>query len=406
MLLAACSSSPPHAPAKGEAYVGPPTLNLRADIPLQSATVATVKHGDRLDILQEHRSWARVRAPNGAEGWIEQRQLLGTDDMAALKALAKRAASMPAQGQATTDADLRVHIQPAQNAPSFLMLRENDKVDVLTHLRRPRTNLPREPLVPPPPKKIKATRSTRKGDRIPLPPMPAAPPPPANWIDLSKTVTDEDEPAPETEAPAPPVRTEDWSLVRSPDGETGWVVTSRLRMAIPDEVGQYAEGHTIVSYFSLGKLPDGDQQKDTWLWTTLGGGVHPYDFDSIRVFVWSAHRHRYETAHVERNLVGYSPVELLRVPYASGRGKSAETGEYPGFSVCVQDKDGQLRRREYAVLSNLVRYAGEGPCVLPPPVDFAHPGAAPLPSPPAAQAQRPSLLQRLTNRLKSLRGRK
>lgn len=383
--------------------MGPATLNLRSDIPIQSPTVTTVKHGDRVDILEQHRTWVRVRAENGKEGWIEQRQLLGLDDMKALKALAERAASLPAQGQATTDANLRVHIQPAQNAPSFLMLKENDKVDVLTHLRRPRSDLPRKPLVPRPARKMKVTRKEGKTGKIPPPPMPAAPPPPSNWIDLSKQGTDEEEADTESQPPAQPVRTDDWSLVRAPDGETGWVVTNRLRMAIPDEVGQYAEGHTIVSYFSLGKLPDGDQQKDTWLWTTVGNGVHPYDFDSIRVFVWSAKRHRYETAHVERNLIGYSPVLLQPVHYSSGRGKS-EPQEYPGFSVCVQTKDGQMVRRQYAVMQNLVRFAGEEPCVLPAPVDFANPGPPPSVAAPVAQAPKPGLWQRLKNRLRSLRG--
>ena len=36
----------------GEAYAGPATLNLRSDIPTQSATVVTVKHGARLEICR------------------------------------------------------------------------------------------------------------------------------------------------------------------------------------------------------------------------------------------------------------------------------------------------------------------------------------------------------------------
>lgn len=399
ILLSACHSGPPQAPIKGEAFVGPPTLKLRSDIPLQSSTVAVVKHGDKLGIVEQRRSWVKVRAPNGAEGWIEQRQLLSYDEMAALRTLSERAASLPSQGQATTDADLRVHIQPSAGSPGFLTLKENDKVEVLTHLRRDRTDLPRKPLIPPPPKKVKSTRKSGKTAQIPPPPMPIPPSPPSNWVELSKTDTDED--APEPPAPGPPVPTDDWSLVRTPEGESGWVLTRRIRMAIPDEVGQYAEGHRIVSYFPLGSLPDGDQQKTTWLWTTIGDGIHPYDFDSFRVFVWSAHRHRYETAHVERNLTGYAPVELHRVSYASGR--SGEAGQYPGFSVCVENKDGQLVRREYAVLENLVRFAGERTCVLPPPVDLS--GSAPksVTASPAAQVPRQSLWQRIKNRLRSLR---
>ena len=404
VLLAGCHSGPPRAPVKGVAYVGPATLNLRSDFPTQSSTVATVKHGDRLEIVDQHRLFVKVRAPNGAEGWIEQRQLLGADDMAGLKALAQRAAAMPSQGRATTDSDLRVHIQPAAASPSFLTLKENDKVDVLTHLRRPRTELPRKPLIAPAPKKAKATRKSGKAAEYPPPPLPAPPPPPPNWLELSKTDSDE-EPA-EPDNSAPPAPTDDWSLVRALDGQSGWVLTRRLRMAIPDEVAQYAEGHRIVSYFALGSVRDGDQQKDTWLWTTVGDGVRPYDFDSFRVFVWSTRHHRYETEYIERNLIGYSPVEMQQVHFSGGKGKNGAAGEpYTGFSVCVEKKDGQRSRRQYAVMNTLVRFAGEEPCVVPPPLDFGNPGAVPAAVAPATpQPPGDSFPQRVKRRLKALTG--
>jgi len=395
MLMASCRSSPPKAPSKGEAFVGPSTLNLRREIPTQSPTVVTVKHGDKLQIIeQQHNSFLKVRAPNGAEGWTDQRQLLGAADMAGLKALAARAAGMPSQGKATTDADLRIHIQPGPNAPSFLTLKENDKVDVLTHIRRPRTDLPRKPLVTPPPKKAKATRKTPKNAPVPPPPMPAPPAPPPNWLEMSKGEDAAEEPVAKNEAPAGP--TDDWSLVRTADGQSGWALTRRLRPAIPDEVAQYAEGHTIVSYFSLGSVRDGDQQKDTWLWTTVAGGGRPFDFDSLRVFVWSVRRHRYETEYIEKNLTGYSPVEISPVQFGGE--------QYAGFSVCVEKKDGNRYRRHYAVLNTKVRFANEEPCVLPPPVDFGNPGPAPAASaatpPPAAE----SFTQRMKRSLKSLTG--
>jgi len=379
-------------------------LGLRSDIPTQSPTVVTVKHGDRVEILQQRRSFLRVRAPNGAEGWTDQRQLLAREDMAALQTLAKRAAAMPSQGRATTDADLRVHIQPAAKSPSYLTLKENEKVDVLAHIARNRTELPRKPLVAPPPKKTKATR--KKTPPYPPPPMPAPPAPPPNWLDLSKTdMQDEASPA-ENENQAPPEPTDDWSLVRAADGQSGWVLTRRLRMAIPDEVAQYAEGHRIVSYFSLGTVQDGGQQKDTWLWTTVGGGAPPYDFDSFRVFVWSLRRHRYETEYIERNLTGYEPVEIQPVRFSGGKGKNAPAGEqYPGFSVCVEKKDGQRYRRQYAVMNTLVRFAGEQPCELPPPVDFGNSPAAPLTAAAAPQPPSESFSQRVKKKLKGWFGR-
>jgi SH3-like domain-containing protein len=407
LLLAGCHGSPPRAPVLGEAYVGPASLNLRSDIPTQSSTVVTVKHGDRIEILQQRRSFLRVRAPNGAEGWTDQRQLLATEDMAALKALAKRAAAMPSQGRATTDADLRVHIQPAAKSPGFLTLKENDKVDVLTHLTRTRTELPRKPLVAPPPKKAKSTgRKPSKAAQYPPPPMPKPPVPPPNWLDLSKADEPDDAPPADSESQTPPQPTDDWSLVRATDGQSGWVLTRRLRMAIPDEVAQYAEGHRIVSYFSLGTVRDGDQQKDTWLWTTIGGGSPPYDFDSFRVFVWSLRRHRYETEYIERNLIAYSPVEVQPVRFSGGKGKSAPADEqYPGFSVCVQKKDGQRYRRQYAVLNTLVRFAGEQPCEVPPPIESGIPAAAPHAGTPTAQAPVESFWQRARKRVRGWLGR-
>jgi len=104
-------------------------------------------------------------------------------------------------------------------------------------------------------------------------------------------------------------------------------------------------------------------KKKIWLWTTTTDSRQPWDFDSFRVFTWSLRRHRYETAHIERNLKGYSPVLLKDVGIVS-RGESVQ---YPGFSVCMEKKDGQRVRREYVLMGNTVRFASELPCEPPPP---------------------------------------
>ena len=90
--------------------------------------------------------------------------------------------------------------------------------------------------------------------------MPPAPKPPRDWLELSKTGEEVGEPKPTAE-PAP-VPMEDWSLIRNVAGQSGWVLTRRLVMAIPDEVAQYAEGRRISSYFSLAKVQDEDKVKD------------------------------------------------------------------------------------------------------------------------------------------------
>src|SRR4249919_3974013 len=130
LWLGGCGKSdPPRAPVVGEAFVGPATLKIRSDIPLQSSSVATVKHGDRLEILQTRRRFLRVRTPSGAEGWTDERQLLAASDMTALKELTAHAAKLPSQGVATTYGSLNIHTQPIVSSPSFLQLKENDKFD-------------------------------------------------------------------------------------------------------------------------------------------------------------------------------------------------------------------------------------------------------------------------------------
>jgi hypothetical protein len=364
LLLAACHRGPPRAPAIGEAYAGPATLSLRSDIPLESRTVATARHGERLEILQRRRVFIRVRTPSGAEGWTEARQLLAAADMAAMNDLAARAVKMPVVGVAVSYEDLNVHTQPSRQAPSFLLIKAKEKFDVLGHAAVPATDLPRAPLIPPKPKKQAPPPKKSTTGKYPPPPMPKPPPLPADWLELSRR--EEEEPVEETPS-TPPARPADWSLIRTASGQIGWVLTRRISMNIPDEVAQYAEGRRIVSYFSLGTMMDGDEKKNIWLWTTIADGTHPYDFDSFRVFIWSLRRHRYETAYIERNLQGYLPVLRQEVTMATGS-KASSTAKYPGFSICFDRKDGSRQRRRYALLTNIVRSAGDEPCELPPPV--------------------------------------
>jgi hypothetical protein len=394
--LVSCERGPRRANPIGEAFAGPAVLKIRRDIPLESPVVATVKHGERLALLQKRRRFFKVRVSSGVEGWTDERQLLAKEDMDKLRDLAARAARMPPQGQATTFGELNVHTQPARQSPSFLVVKENEKVEVLTHVAAPRTDLTRKALLPPPPKKEKsaAKKAPKEVRYPPLAPLPAPPGPPANWLDLSQTDLSQEEES-EDEKEAKPVPMDDWSLIRTPTGESGWVLTRRLVMAIPDEVAQYAEGHRIVSYFPLGEVADEDKKKSNWLWTTIGESSQEYDFDSFRVFIWSLRRHRYETAYIERKLRGYAPVLLQQVELSNSNSKSGAS-KYPGFSLCVERKDGQKVRRGYAFLTNIVRYAGEQPCETAPPETVQ--AAAPLPSGPDKQPVA-GLLGRLRARL-------
>lgn len=403
VVLAGCGSTKERAPALAIGYAGPATLPLRAEIPLDSRVVATVKHGERLEVVGRRRVFMKVRTPSGIEGWTSERQLLSGEEMEHLAEVSKQSGSLPSQGVATTFDVLNVHSEPSRFSPGFMQIKPGEKVRVLAHRVTPRVNTEnRKPLIPPKPKPVKKPKKRETESKgPPVPPPPARLP--ANWLELSKTpVIPNDEPPP----PPPPVPMDDWTMVRNAAGLSGWVLTSRLFMAIPDDVAQYAEGKRITSYFSLGEVRDEDKIKHNWLWTTISQSLQPYDFDSFRVFIWSLRRHRFETAYIERNLKGYYPVLLGQVQLTNSLRGAATTTSYPGFSVCVEKGDGLRYRRSYAFIVNVVRFAGEAPCEAP----KAEKPREPAPAPLVSVAQNPkrtldSLLRGLKARWEALRKR-
>jgi hypothetical protein len=355
LLLCGCNAGRSGTAAIGEAFVGPSSLNLRQELAPKSPVVATVKHGDRLEVVQTRRRFVKVRAQNGAIGWTDSRQLLSTEEMDELKSLAEESAKLPSQGAATVYESLNVHTDASRTSPSFAQIVEKDMVDVVGHRLAPRHAPPRNTtLVPtPPPQPVRKKKKSPESKKIPPPPMPAPPPLPPNWLELSKSAKPapgaEEEFAREAAAEGrrdkedpvdKPVPMEDWSLVRLKDGRTGWVLSRMLIMAIPDEVAQYAEGHRITSYFALADVQDGDQTKHHWLWTTMSRLAQPYEFDGFRVFIWNLRRHRYETAYIERNVKGYYPV-LAR----KGKG---DRGEGATFAVLLETADGQFIEKKFA----------------------------------------------------------
>ncbi len=350
IVLAGCGiRQPDRAPSLGVAYAGPVTLNLHQEIDPKSPTVAIVHHGDKLEIIgQRRRSWYRVRTVKGIEGWTSNRELLDNAQMQRLRALAAETAGMPSQGAGTTFGTVNVHSEPNRQSTSFVQLGEHEKFDVVAHRVAARTALPRRELIPEVPKAPKkSAKENEKGKKkavaILVPPPPASPSPPPDWAALGSHQPDSN-----TAASAPesaPVPTDDWTLIRTSSGQSGWVLTSAIYLQIPDEVAQYAEGHRITSYFSIGKTADGGQQKDIWLWTTSEQLGEDHDFDSFRVFTWSTRRHRYETAYIQRRERGFFPV-------------IAKAGE---FSLCLEKPAG-LVRKQFVLTGNSVRPAGEKPC--------------------------------------------
>lgn len=165
-------------------------------------------------------------------------------------------------------------------------------------------------------------------------------------------------------------RLEDWSLVVLPEEVAGWVLTRRLFMSLPDEVAQYAEGRRIMAYFPLGEVEDRGEVKKNWLWAAIAKGGQPFEFDSLRLFVWSRRRRRYETVFQKRNLRGYYPVEVAADPAGGYR-----------FTLVAQEKDEPLARYVYLFRGEQVRLLNRTPAASPPRLE--------PPSPAPAEGNRP-----------------
>jgi hypothetical protein len=354
--------------AIGEAYVAPASINLRRELTQKNSTVAVLKHGDRVSILDVRRRFVKVRTAKGVEGWIDSTQLLSPEQMNQIRRATQQALTLPSEGSATVFEALNVHIEPNRQSPALARIPDTGSVAVLGHRVEPKTAGPAPVSAlsfERPQSSTRRQRRERQSKSIyHLPLKPPAPKAPDNWQELSAERIDgststaemkaalqkqKEKPVDKTEELKKPVILEDWSLVRTKDNQIGWVLTRNLIMSIPDEVAQYAEGKHITSYFDLGAVHDDVKgTKHNWLWTTSSTTL-PYDFDAWRVFLWNRRRHRYETSYRQHDVEGYFPVHVD----PPGSNALERT-----FQLRMKDDDGKLWQGSYVFDGVRVHLAG------------------------------------------------
>ncbi len=306
ILVAAGCSRERRDNAIGVGYIIADTAALRDRMGGTSASVGSVKAGDKVEILQRRRRWARVRPAAGAEGWIEERHIISSETYEQARRLVRESAVKPSQGAARARSDANLHLDPERKSPRFFQLKEGESCEVIEHRAVER---PLPPGTAPGPLPSAQGRKARKA-------QPSGPP------------------------------MEDWFLVRGPD-KGGWALARFFDMAISDEVAQYAEGRAITAWKVLNEVEDGGQKKAQYLWATSEKVGSPYDFDGIRVFTWNIARDRYETAYRERNLKGVYPVTVGR--------EDVGGVEVPTFSIITLDAAGNRSTRQYLMLGTSVR---------------------------------------------------
>ena len=291
-------------PAVEEAYAARVSVPLIEDLHPSAPVVAHLEMSERVRIIGRRRSFVRVRTDDGEEGWAKSTELITPEVRDLLAQVREQTLADPSQGEVRALASLNVHLEPYRWSPTIYQLAADEGAQLLRH---------------------------QVVDRLAEEPQQGKTPPPA---------TEQD----------------DWYLVRLETGRAGWVLTSRVYSAIPEDVAQYAERRRIVSYFDMsgGKEGAAGETKPTWLWTQSSESNQPHDFDLLRVFLWSRQREAYQTIKIERGMKGYLPVVIHeRVEAKSGAG--------PGYSIVVQNRKGERVQRTYVLLRNRVVQVSEEP---------------------------------------------
>jgi hypothetical protein len=287
-----------------------------------SNRVGQVVNGQQLEVLEHGRRFLKVKTEKNEVGWIEERAVIDAADYGAFAKLAADHKQDPVVATGSVRDDVYLHITPGRNTDRFYLLPESAKVQLLSRASVPKS----APGAAEPPKHSPSPTVSGKSTAPAAKQIGAKQLPPPKPVPTAAE-SDSDQP----EAPALPM--EDWWLIRDDHGRVGWMLSGRLDVDVPDEIGQYAEGQRIVGAYVIAKVTDSqantpNNQVPEYV-TALSpprAGL-PFDFDQIRVFTWSLKRHRYETAFRIHPIQGYLPV---RVTSQAGQG-----GSEPVFSFQI-----------------------------------------------------------------------
>ena len=285
-------------------YVSAVQATLRDQVATVYNRVGAVKNGERVEVLEHEKRFARVRTAGGVEGWIEQRYLVDQRIYDALEKLTKDNFSDPVQAPGVLRNETNLHLTPGRETEHLYQLTTGAKVSVLK----------------------RATAEKQPGTAV----------------------------LPKAGGKAAGPVLEDWWLVRDAENRVGWVLARMVDIDAPLDIAQYAEGQRFVAFFALNQVQDtgkdgtGKNVSQYLCVLTEPRDGLPYDYDQIRVFTWNVRKHRYETAYREHGLNGFLPVTVTSENFD-------REGTLPVFILRVKDDSGNVSERKYKMNSPIVR---------------------------------------------------
>ncbi len=286
LLLTAGCSRLRSKPSENYVYVDAKQAFLRDRVAAVSNRTGTVSNGDRLEVMEHGRRFLRVKTDKGVTGWIDEKAVVPQSVYDAFDALKRQFAFQVPVASAVVRDEVYLHAKPGRDTDKLFRLSEGDKLKLLR-----RATL--EKALPP-------------GQKVPAP---------TPVLRRAKKAKGKEEPDVDPNAPVPPPM-EDWWLVRLQDGRTGWLLSRMMDVDAPDTLTRYSEGQRFVGAYVLRTIDDPEapmDDKNVPEWVTVlspyKSGL-PYDFDQVRVFIWNAKKHRYETGFRQKNIAGFLPVEV------------------------------------------------------------------------------------------------
>ncbi len=347
-------------------YVSARQMYLHDRVAAVSNRVGQVVNGQPLEVLEHGRRFLRVKTEKNEIGWIEERAVIDSATYDAFAHMGAEHKQDPVVSTGTLRDDIYLHISPGRNTDRFYLLPENDKVQLLARASVPKA----VPGAPPAPVKHPVSPPASKGKSAPQQGKASG----AKSASKTPATVPVLESVERAEEPAVPM--EDWWLIRDGQGRTGWLLSSRVDVDVPDEIGQYAEGQRIVGAYVLTHVNDAEADVPNHsvpeYVTALSppkSGL-PFDFDQIRVFTWSVKHHRYETAFRARPIQGFLPVKVWTQPGQNGTDPvfsfrisgSPDVSIDPGTGIT---KPVNPRTITYVMRENMVRRIGPDMAPIP-----------------------------------------
>lgn len=246
----------PAAPPAEVAYVLPASATV-VDTPAEiHLGVATLKQGDRVELLERTKNWARVRLADGRVGWVEAVDLLDSASYEKGQRLFISLQTAQPQAAGHTTYEVNLHLDPARDATQLAQLSAGQNVEIFG--RR---------LV---------ERAAQSGASSP------------------------------TGSPR-----DAWYLVRA-GKKAGWILGRLVTLDIPDALAPYSQSTNMVGWLVLNSVDDSGRKVPEYL-AVDREGTQECDFTHLRVFTWWVKRQEYVTAYVESNLNGYFPIRSSQV---------------------------------------------------------------------------------------------